>query len=775
MLILAAALTAATFRSQAQVDGPGTALLLNGTHGYATVSSAGVFNFTNAFTVEAWIKVAAFTNNWEAIVTKGDSAWRLHRYNNTSVISFGTSDLSQEDTYGVTPVDDGLWHHVAGVYDGTNKYLYIDGGLDAFSTVFGTIETNSYPLDIGQNAQQTNRVWDGQIDEVRIWNVARSQADILFDMHRNLTGNESGLVGYYRLDEGAGTNIANSAAGGSAENGTLVGDAAWIASTAPIGLPEITSAGVTLVSGNAASFNGAFSFNFQDTAYYFQYGPTTNYGFTTSPSTLYSADFDSGNAPIDVNQTFGDLSGGTTYHWQLVTSNSAGVSVSADQIFTTPAGGTVAGLHTFGMGTDGQEPAGGLLLSGHRLYGTTGFGGVSGDGEIFAINTDGTGYTNLYSFSALSVLYSGTNSDGAFPESALIGSGNTLYGTAFRGGANGSGALFAIQTDGTGFTNLYSFSAPSNSPPYGNNDGDRPAGPLLLLGNTLYGTANDGGTSDEGTLFSIKTDGSGFAVLHNFQGSSGDGAYPYGALLLAGHTLYGTTASGGVNGSGTVFAMNTDGSGYGLLYSFTSGVDGAEPTGSLVLSGSTLYGASDNGGTNDYGTVFALNTNGSGFQVLYTFTDGADGAFPEGGLLLLNNRLYGTAEAGGAFDDGTLFSVNTNGTMFDSVYAFTDGADGAFPTGNLVLSGNTLYGVADGGGFEDYGTLFALTLGLPPAPIPLSIQHGINSVILSWNNPAFTLQSAPAATGPYTTIPGAVSPYTNATTASAQFFRLKAN
>jgi uncharacterized repeat protein (TIGR03803 family) len=123
----------------------------------------------------------------------------------------------------------------------------------------------------------------------------------------------------------------------------------------------------------------------------------------------------------------------------------------AAQTFTT--------LHSFTSGSEGANPWGGLVLSGSALYGTTREGnGISGRGTVFAINTDGTGFTNLYSFTATAGAF-GTNSDGAEPVAGLILSGGRLYGTAYQGGASGRGTVFAVSTNGTGFTNLHSFTA----------------------------------------------------------------------------------------------------------------------------------------------------------------------------------------------------------------------------------------------------------------------------------------------------------------------------
>jgi uncharacterized repeat protein (TIGR03803 family) len=130
------------------------------------------------------------------------------------------------------------------------------------------------------------------------------------------------------------------------------------------------------------------------------------------------------------------------------------------------------------------------------LYGTAGTGGSAGNGTVFAINKDGTGLTNLHSFAAgVGYFPAITNSDGTYPAPQLILSGNILYGTALYGGRSGSGALFAINTDGTGFTNLYSFS--------GGTDGANPFAGLVLSGSALYGTASAGGFLGNGTVFSL--------------------------------------------------------------------------------------------------------------------------------------------------------------------------------------------------------------------------------------------------------------------------------
>jgi uncharacterized repeat protein (TIGR03803 family) len=372
----------------------------------------------------------------------------------------------------------------------------------------------------------------------------------------------------------------------------------------------------------------------------------------------------------------------------------------AAQTFTTLYSFTAAPGADSYANSDGGYPLAGLVLSSSTLYGTTLRGGSSGKGTVFKVNTDGTGFTVLHAFSEGLRAYTNvygeayyTNSDGAYPYGGLILSGNTLYGTAGEGSSGGNGTVFKVNTDGTEFTTLHSFTASvldsdTNSPiyySYTNSDGAGPLAGLILSGDTLYGTANEGGSYRYGTVFAVNTDGTGFSNLHSFNYSR-DGAWPSGGLLSSGNTLYGTTAEGGsAGGDGTVFRINTNGTGFITLHSFTPLVetmnsDGGGLTAGLILSGNTLYGTANGGGSYGEGTLFKLRTDGTGFTTLHSFTIpslnssgvyvNSDGYNPSAGLLLSGNTLYGTA-SGGSFGSGTLFAINTNGTGFTTVYSFT--------------------------------------------------------------------------------------------------------
>ena len=140
--------------------------------------------------------------------------------------------------------------------------------------------------------------------------------------------------------------------------------------------------------------------------------------------------------------------------------------------------------------------------------------------------------------------------------------------------------------------------------------------------------------------------------------TNAEGLQPQAGLLLSGDTLYGTTLFGGTDGTGTLFALNTNGSSFQVLHQFAPAIggltnlDGMEIRAGLMLSGNTLYGTAGGGGTNHWGTVFSINTDSSGFKVLHTFGANVDangnpldGGLPEGGLVLSGGTLYGTAAA----------------------------------------------------------------------------------------------------------------------------------
>jgi uncharacterized repeat protein (TIGR03803 family) len=200
--------------------------------------------------------------------------------------------------------------------------------------------------------------------------------------------------------------------------------------------------------------------------------------------------------------------------------------------------------HLTGKDGDGKTPNS-RLVSGPdgALYGTTDAGGTRSAGTVFRINPDGNGYAVLHRFT-------GRFPSGA-PRGLILASDGVLYGTTCNG-ARGLGTVFRLNLDGTGFTELRSFQG-------GTNDGRYPEAPVAEgPDGVLYGTTNEGGDANLGTVFKLNKDGRGYAVLWRFQSDNQDGQRPRAVLLDGGDgALYGTTRGGGHAGVGTVFRLGS--------------------------------------------------------------------------------------------------------------------------------------------------------------------------------------------------------------------------
>jgi hypothetical protein len=149
----------------------GQAFSFNGASSYVSIpDSPSLDSFTNSITIELWLKVNSLTANpnWMWIVAKGNASWRMMGTTYAKTITFSAAGASSNDLSGTRNVNDGQWHHVAGVYDGTNMFLYVDGTLDASQPAAGLISQNSYPLCIGENAASPANIFNGSIDEVSL-------------------------------------------------------------------------------------------------------------------------------------------------------------------------------------------------------------------------------------------------------------------------------------------------------------------------------------------------------------------------------------------------------------------------------------------------------------------------------------------------------------------------------------------------------------------------------------------------------------------------------
>jgi uncharacterized repeat protein (TIGR03803 family) len=366
-------------------------------------------------------------------------------------------------------------------------------------------------------------------------------------------------------------------------------------------------------------------------------------------------------------------------------------------------------LYSFKGPPDGESPFANLIDVNGTLYSTTGYGGASADGTVYTITTDGAEQV-LYSFGVLP--------DGSRPNGGLIDVNGMLYGTTVNGGigylrGRSYGTIFTITPSGSEKV-LHAF---RDEP-----DGRHPGPAVIDVGGTLYGTTPEGGHSKgdnrkgDGTVFSITPSGAE-KVLHSF-GHGNDGSRPAGSLIDVGGTLYGTTANGGGYGSGTVFTITTSGA-ERVLYSFKGMPDGANPYAGLVDVDGTLYGTTYSGGAYygdskvacgaGCGTVYSITTSGNE-KVLHSFGHGTDGMMPARSLIEVKGKLYGTTGFGGThgLDAGTVFSISTSGKE-KVLHNFGPSPDGSRPDASLINVGGTLYGTTIDGGTHHDGTVFALT------------------------------------------------------------------
>jgi len=275
--------------------------------------------------------------------------------------------------------------------------------------------------------------------------------------------------------------------------------------------------------------------------------------------------------------------------------------------------------------------------------------------------------------SGFRILHTSTSTDGRIePTLALDGFGH-VYGTT-NGPDTGVGRIFRMKRDGTEYSVIFEF---PRSPTF-------PAPPDARIisdgSHTLYGTTSVVDTT-AGTVFRIQTDGTGFEVLHQFSGSTTDGYGPMAALLIGpSHTLFGTTWGGGAGGLGVVFRIEPDGSGFRILHSFAGAPsDGAGAAAALTTDGlGHLFGTTSLGGASDLGTLFSLGEDGSGFSVWHSFPGTSGDGFLPGPLVMgAHGELFGAASSGGN-GDGLIFSLTTSGNGYSIAHAF-DQDSGSFP------------------------------------------------------------------------------------------------
>lgn len=379
-------------------------------------------------------------------------------------------------------------------------------------------------------------------------------------------------------------------------------------------------------------------------------------------------------------------------------------------------------LLDFSASIHGSYPYGALISDGTFLYGITSgcdpWGIVTDSGTIFKIKPDGSNYSRLLDFTG--------TLNGSHPLASLISDGNFLYGMTSVGGVNNRGTIFKIKPDGSSFLKLFDFDSINGSNPYGS---------LFYDGTFLYGMTYYGCIYNYGTLFKIKPDGTNFSRILDFLGTTGsaNGSHPLGTLISDSTSLYGMTSQGGLYDQGTIFKIKFDGTGYIKLLDLDGTTSGQEPKGSLVCDSTFLYGTTSRGGTTGKGTIFKIKFDGTGYTKLYDFASTTSSIYPRGTLIFNDNFLFGMTDVGGSSNMGTIYKIKTDGTSFTKVFDFAGSTTGSHPGTALISDSTYLYGITNIGGVNNKGTMFKICANPPNISINASattVCSGI-SVILN--------------------------------------------
>jgi uncharacterized repeat protein (TIGR03803 family) len=377
-----------------------------------------------------------------------------------------------------------------------------------------------------------------------------------------------------------------------------------------------------------------------------------------SYSVLYSfAGGSDGSGPIGtlIRDTQGNLYGVTITggHHNCLSSNGCGT------VFKVSESGTETVLYRFHNTPDPSGPTSLILDGAGNLYGTGSSGGAYRYGSIFKIGAGGQ-ESVFYNFPS--------KADGEDPFSNLIrDQAGNFYGITLGGGdftfcsLNGCGTVYKVDKYGK-HTVLHAFPGPP--------DGYGPMGGLVMdAEGNLFGTTSGGGTGTCGggggcgVVFKIDPHGAE-TIIHNFAGGANDGEAPDASLIMdADGNFYGTTVLGGASNAGTVFKLDKTGA-VTLLHAFTYGSDGATPISNLVRDAAgNLYGMTYDGGLSPCGysgcgVVYKLDSSAN-FSVLYSFTGGADGGWPQNGGLIRDSagNLYGVTTGGGNAGYGVVFKI----------------------------------------------------------------------------------------------------------------------
>jgi len=463
----------------------------------------------------------------------------------------------------------------------------------------------------------------------------------------------------------------------------------------PVGSPSstITITGTGFLPSTQALFNGVL------------HTPTIQSSAQLS-ILLSSTDLSvSGVFPVELTNPAPGGGSSNVAVFTVSTGGAGSVTISPTSV-SLPEGGVQTFTASVVGSSDGviwsvqEGAAGGAIVSSTSSSAVYSPPNNTGTFHVVAINADSSSQTavatvTVVASAPLVVLHSfaGGVADGSDPAAALIqATDGNFYGTTEQGGASNFGTVFRMNSSG-GVTLLHSFAV---------SDGDVPSAALVQAADgNFYGTT-EGGGPEFGAVF--RTDGSGnLTVLHSF--TFYDGSDPVAPVIQASDgNFYGTTRTA-ATGFGTVFKMDSSGS-LTVLHSF-AGSDGSTPLAALVqASDGSFYGTTEGGGPASCGTIFKMDSAGN-VTTLHSFS-GADGCSPVAALIqAIDGNLYGTTQGGGASNIGTVFRMDSAGNV-TVLHSFT-GPDGNTPVAPLIqASDGNFYGTTQVGGNPGVGTVFKM-------------------------------------------------------------------
>jgi uncharacterized repeat protein (TIGR03803 family) len=374
-------------------------------------------------------------------------------------------------------------------------------------------------------------------------------------------------------------------------------------------------------------------------------------------------------------------------------------------------------------GSSGSNPVIAPIEVEGVLYGVTTEAGFFNTGSgrsygiLYSLDTNGTNFQVLHTFFGAGPPYlDGDNNcgDPGLFSGYLISTGSLIIGTTYAGGPStdfahhaetsdcGGGTIFFYNTSNSSYSVVSPFVSSSLY-------GAQPTS-IAIYNNRIYGVCviNGGGwenfNASYGTIWSTDLTGNNPNVEYAFISSS---FYDPRGFVQSGSSnmVYGTW----VGGNGGVFAFDMNDDSFDPLYSFTGGNDGYFPYLPPVISASVLFGVATYGGSLNNGTIYSMNTDGTGFSVVYSFGS-TDAYNPISNIYITDNTIYGLA-SGGAFNNGAIYSVNTNGTNFQILYNFTGSNDGIPSYTIFDVYENTMYFTPEAGGEYGQGTVFSYYIG----------------------------------------------------------------